>query len=132
MFKNQIKVVLLTCAFFMMAGCARTQPVYNVNEPIGTYQKISSSQINKIIVAAAKELGWSIKADGPNKYKASVSWRNHSAVAEISYTTSNYKITLLSSQNLLEGNGMIHKKYNERVQALKNKIDSKIFESRNK
>lgn len=128
---NQIKVAMLVCVLFMMAGCARTQPVYNVKEHIGSSvsQKISSSQIGKIIVAAARAQKWDIRADGVNKYRASIAWRDHSAVAEISYTASNYEINLLSSKNLLGGNGMIHKKYNQRVQKLKRAIDRKISEA---
>lgn len=130
MLVNQIKVVMLACALCMMAGCTRTQPVYNVSEPIGSSvsRKVSSSQMGKIIVAAAREQKWDIRADGANKYKASIAWRDHSAAAEISYTASHYEINLLSSHNLLGGDGMIHKKYNQRVQKLKRAIDRKISE----
>ena len=128
MFKNQTKVVMTACMLLALSGCVRLQPVYNVNEPIqsSSAKKISSADVGKIITAAAKQEGWQIKSDGVNKYKASISWREHSAVSEIVYSSNGYSINLVSSQNLLEGKGQIHKKYNQYVALLKNNIDQRL------
>lgn len=131
MLKSHIKVAILVCALLTVAGCARTRPVYNVSQPIDSSisRQVSSAQMGKIIVAAAREQKWDIRSEGTNKYKATIAWRDHSAVSEITYTASNYNITLLSSQNLLGKDGMIHKKYNQRVQKLKSAIDRKLSEA---
>lgn len=128
MFKNQTKVVAFIFVLLVMTSCTRLQPVYNVDESIESIftKKISSVEVGKIILAAAHEQGWKIKADGVNKYKAFIVWRDHSAVSAITYSSNGYSIRLLSSENLLEGNGQIHKKYNKYVQRLQKNIDTRL------
>ncbi len=129
MLKNQIKIIILAgFSVSLLGACSRVQPVYNVQVPLqaASSKSASTDKVGKVISRAATQQGWKLKSAGANKYRATIAWRQHSAVTEISYSAKSYSIDLVSSENLLEGKGQIHHKYNERVRALKAQIDSDL------
>lgn len=126
MSNNCIKSIIIAgISIGLLGACSRLQPVYNVQEPLQTAssKSIASEKVGKIISHAAVQQGWKIKSTGVGKYKASIAWREHSAVADIEYSSNSYSINLASSENLLEGKGQIHRKYNQYVRSLKIQID---------
>jgi hypothetical protein len=117
-------VIAMTCA-----ACTRVEPVYNVEDapvPVSTQQKLSSEQVGKIIAKAALEKGWTATEVKPGLLHCTLQWHGHIAIVDITYSRKDYSIELDSSQNLKESDGMIHRKYNERVQELQNEIDKKL------
>ncbi len=123
-------IILVMVAAF--ASCARVEPVYNVEEdvvPAGTHQKYSSEQIGKMIAKTAIEKGWAVNEVKPGQLHCTLKWREHSATADITYSNKEYSIELDSSQNLKESDGMIHRKYNQRVRDLQNAIDKKLSQA---
>jgi len=124
---RKFSVILVVMVAF--TACNRMEPVYNVEEqaiPSGTQQKISSEQVGKIIAKAALDKGWLVNETKPGLLHCTIKWRDHSAVVDITYSNQSYSIELDTSQNLKESDGMIHRKYNERVQALQKEIDKKL------
>jgi len=119
-------ILVMTMAF---AACNRMEPVYNVEEdsvPTSTQQKLSSEQVGKIIAKTAIEKGWTVNQVKPGLLHCTLKWQNHSAIIDITYSKKNYSIELDTSQNLKESDGMIHRKYNQRVQQLQNEIDKRL------
>jgi len=119
-------ILLMTVAF---AACTRVEPVYNVEEdvvPTATQQKLSSEQVGKIIAKVAIEKGWTVNEIKPGNLHCTLKWHDHSAIVDITYSKTDYSIELDSSQNLKESDGMIHRKYNERVRDLQNEIDKRL------
>jgi hypothetical protein len=119
-------IFVMTLAF---AACARTEPVYNVEQdsvPASTQQKLSSEQVGKIIAQAALAKGWLVNEVRPGELHCTLKWRDHSASVNITYSKKDYSIGLDSSQNLKASDGMIHRKYNQRVRDLQNEIDKRL------
>jgi hypothetical protein len=116
----------------VVASCTRVEPIYNVEDdtvPADVQHKLSSEQVGKIIANAALEKGWTVRHGKPGHMQCTLKWRDHSATVDIAYSKNSYNIELDSSENLLQENGMIHKRYNEYVQQLQNKIDEKLSQA---
>jgi hypothetical protein len=123
--------IVLVMALAVVA-CNRVEPVYNVEEdaiPDDAQPKLSSEQVGNIITKVAVAKGWTVHKVKPGELRCTIKWHDHSAVAIITYSKMNYSIELDSSQNLKEADGMIHRKYNERVQELQNEIDLKLSQT---
>jgi hypothetical protein len=123
------KLTLTFAVVIAFAACNRMEPIYNVEGdaiPAGTQQKLSSEQVGKAIAKAAIEQGWIVSEVKPGLLHCTIKWKDHSAIADITYTKQDYNIELDSSQNLKESDGMIHRKYNEYVHKLQNEIDKKL------
>jgi len=113
----------LAAAFLVatIAGCARTGPIYNVNEaPVATAsgKAMTAAQVRSAIMAAGAALGWQMADAGPGKLVGTLNLRTHQAVVDIPYSSKSYSIVYRSSQNLNEANGTIHTNYNGWVQNL--------------
>jgi len=113
----------LAAAFLVVtiAGCARTGPIYNVNEaPVATAsgKAMTAAQVRSAIMAAGAALGWQMADAGPGKLVGTLNLRTHQAVVDIPYSSKSYSIVYRSSQNLNEANGTIHTNYNGWVQNL--------------
>jgi len=128
------KLTITFVAIMAFTACNRMEPVYNVEGdaiPAGTQQKLSSEQVGKTITKTAIEQGWLVSEVKPGLLHCTIKWKDHSAIADITYTKQDYNIELDSSQNLKESNGMIHRKYNEYIHRLQNEIDKKLSQVAN-
>jgi hypothetical protein len=124
--KTKFFSVLLGAA---LIGCGGAMPIKNVdNAPItaATSQNVSLSAVRQAILRAGATLGWQMKDAGPNKLIATLNIRTHQAVVEIPYTEKNYSIKYLSSINLHERDGTIHKNYNGWISNLTRDIDIQL------
>ncbi|HBM90829.1 MAG TPA: hypothetical protein DD400_02995 [Rhodospirillaceae bacterium] len=118
----------------VLMGCFRTQPIYNVDTvsiPPIAESKGSLEKTGTIITKAAVALRWHVEKVRPGILHCSLRWRRHKAVVAISYSVTNYSIQYLSSENLLEGMGEIHRKYNRNVLQLQNNIDQALAKASN-
>ncbi|HZZ92240.1 MAG TPA: hypothetical protein VFE23_06740 [Usitatibacter sp.] len=116
----------------MLAGCARTSAIYNVNEaPVATAsgKAMSAAQVRSAIMTAGAALGWRFADAGPGKLEGTLNIRAHQAVVLVPYTAKTYSIVYKSSQNLNEANGSIHSNYNGWVQNLDNAIRAEMSRS---
>ena len=113
----------------VLAGCARTAAIYNVdNAPVATANgsALSAAQVRKAILTAGTGLGWRIVDAGPGKLEGTLNLRTHTAVVEIPYSAQAYSVHYKRSENLNEANGIIHSNYNGWVQNLDRAIRTEI------
>ena len=127
-FHSRLAVVAVVLA---IAGC-NSVPILNVKDAAVTSSSgkaMSNADVRSAILRAGATLGWQMKDEGPNKLVGTILLRDHSAVVEIPYTSSNYSINYRSSTNLKESSGNIHKNYNGWIQNLTRGINAQLTAS---
>jgi hypothetical protein len=127
--KLAASLTLLTAATMAQANCGRCAPIFNVSNAATTNasgKTLTNDQIKAAIIRAGAGLGWQMKDEGPGKIVATLLIRKHTAVVEIPYSPSGYSINYLSSVNLDESGGQIHKNYNGWIQNLTRGINSQL------
>jgi hypothetical protein len=115
-----------------VTGCARTQPVYNVNNASvvgGTTSGLTQAQIRQAILKAAADREWIAKEAGDGHIVAAVYVRNHMAEVDINYGPNQYSITYKNSDNLLYDGTMIHRNYNKWIKLLDAEIKEELARS---
>ena len=111
------------------AGCARTQPVYNVTgTPVVTSSAsaLSLQQVRDAITRAAQAKRWRVEQIQDGHLVATVVVRRHTAVVDINYTTTDYSITYKDSDVLLYDGQKIHRNYNKWVKLLDERISQEL------
>jgi hypothetical protein len=120
-----VGILVAAAALVLAAGCATTQPIYNVqNAPItGPGGKsLSMSEVQTAIMRAGTQLGWQMQPEGPGRITGRIALRTHLAVVDIEHDTKAYSIKYRDSSNLQAGDGMIHRNYNGWIQNLEKAI----------
>ncbi len=106
----------------------RSQPIQNViDAPVTSTAPISVAKVKTSILVAGTELGWKMADISPGVIQGTLNLRKHTAVVDITYTSTKYSIVYKSSINLDEKDGQIHKNYNSWVQNLSRKIGAEIL-----
>lgn len=120
-----ISVALLAIA---VGGCQNVEPIYTVqNHPVATSAPgMTADQISQAIAQAAQASGWTLERLGPNQIKATQAWQDHAAIVSITNDAQAYSIRNDGSIRLREHDGLIHRQYNRRVQALETAIDKQL------
>lgn len=124
---NKKLISVFVCA--ALVGCGVSMPIKNVdNAPVTTTssQNVGEDSVRQAIIRAGSTLGWQVRDAGPNKLIATLNIRTHQAVVEIPYTAKNYSIKYVSSINLNERDGSIHKNYNGWISNLTRDIDTQL------
>ncbi|MCV9878882.1 hypothetical protein [Brenneria izbisi] len=107
-----------------LSGCARTAPVANVTKTIAA--QYTADQVKKAILQAGLEREWVMTPVSPGVINARLDQRGHVADIRINYSQTSYSINYVSSQNLLAGDGKIHRNYNRWVNNLDREIQLKL------
>lgn len=120
-------VLLLVTAAFL--GCVwlsgNRVPVYNViDAPIGRERTVE--QVGAAVRRAAQIDNWEVEEVGPQVLYVTMRSGIHSATAEVSYGADSFSIQLRGSVNLKEGDGRIHKLYNQWIRNLESTIRHEI------
>jgi len=129
-------VLLLALALTLLPAAAfasRQEPIYNiVNHPIpAASQKLSSDEIAKAIIAGGARTGWQIAPNADGSLTGKIDVRNkHHAIVTITYSQTNYSLTLVSSTNLLQEGNLIHRNYNRWVRELEKDVDDQLAVAR--
>lgn len=116
-----VGILMMIAAALLAAGCATTQPIYNVQDapivaPAG--KSYSMSEVQQAIMRAGATLGWQMNPEGPGRITGRIALRNHTAIVDIEHNTKTYGIKYRDSTNLNAADGMIHKNYNGWIQNL--------------
>ena len=120
-------IIVLGISLVVALGACSTKPILNVKDaPISTGKSLQASQVRQAIMNAGVALGWQIADSKPGVLQGTLRLRDHTAIVEIPYTTSNYSIVFKSGVNLAEKDGQIHKNYNGWVQNLDNRIQAEL------
>ena len=111
----------------VLAGCARTAPVKNVETVVATGHSVS--QVHDAILKAGLVREWAMTDVSPGVIKGRLQARDHTAEIRIVYSATSYSINYESSINLMAANGKIHKNYNRWVHNLDNAIKLNLASS---
>lgn len=123
------KISALVTVVICVACAPRTEAVYNVAEdpaPTSAPHTLSEKQVGDIIAETATEKHWVVSNRKSGLMHCRLEWDKHVAEIDVTYTKHNYNITLSRTQNLMESDGMIHKRYNQYIHELQDAIDHNI------
>ncbi len=112
---------------FALSGCQKTVQVYNVkNNPI--IERAADKSVATVIMEAGSSLGWEMVQSEEGSIKGRIALRTHSAVIEITYSDTEYSITLIDAQNLEydKESNTIHRNYNGWIKNLENAINVRM------
>ncbi len=125
-----MKNILLTTIFSLfLLGCTsksvlQLDNVYVPTSVTGVEQ--TRATVEKAILTAAVDRGWSPKVVQPGLIEASIFVRNHEATVDIPYNANKYSIHYKSSQNLNYNGSSIHRNYNNWVLKLSRQIQKEL------
>ena len=120
-------IIVFGISLVVALGACSTKPILNVKDaPIPAGRSLQTSQVRQAIMNAGIALGWQIADSTPGVLHGTLRLRDHTAIVEIPYTSSNYSIAFKSGINLGEKDGQIHKNYNGWVQNLDNRIQAEL------
>jgi hypothetical protein len=113
-----------------VGACQRIQPIYTVQaHPIpAASASLAPDQITQLITTAAQSKGWLVDPISSTQVRATQKWRTHSATVIISTDGRTYSINYEGSANLLQNGGVVHREYNERVHALEDAIEKRLYQ----
>ena len=124
--------ILVACLVLVaIIGCRGGGQIYNINNaPVQTAsgKEPSLEDVQKAIIAAGVGLGWQMAISKPGEIIGTLNVRSHQAVVKIPYTTKNFSILYLDSNNLkYDAEGQtIHKNYTGWIQRLDGAIRSRL------
>ncbi|WP_455818016.1 hypothetical protein [Pseudomonas cerasi] len=113
----------LLCAFALV-GCARTEPVKNINQTLNSHY--NDNQLQTAILEAGRARQWLMQPQQPGVINGHITQRGHSADIRITYGANHYSINYVGSSNLMAGAGEIHRNYNRWVINLDNDIQFRL------
>ena len=126
----RVRLLLASLAvMFVVSGCERTQPVYNViDAPIITSSSsaLTIEQVRGAITKAAQEKRWRVQQMEEGHIVATIIVRKHTAVVDINYTATDYDITYKDSNVLLYDGQRIHRNYNKWIKLLDERISQNL------
>lgn len=124
---GRIAILLILLA---VGACHRIQPIYSVQGHAipSASLGLSAQQITQIIYNTAQSNGWLVDQIGPTELRATQKWRTHTAVVLISNDEKSFSTRIDGSSNLLQQGDAIHRAYNERVHALEDAIEKRLYQ----
>lgn len=121
---NNKRVFAALAVVLALSGCARTEPVHNINETVSA--QYSNDQIKNAILQAGLSRQWIMHEVEPGVISGHLAQRGHVADIRVTYTPGQYSINYIGSQNLLAENGQIHRNYNRWVMNLDQDIKLRL------
>ena len=118
---------VLSCFILILtflSGCSG-KPILNVEQASVNYD-LPESKVKQAIMEAGSNRGWLMSVQDNGVIRAELNLRSHQAIVHIPYTKNSYSIQYVSSINLNEKNGKIHKNYNNWIMNLNQDIQLKL------
>jgi len=131
----RFRYVAVVFAIAALVGCSRVEPILDVPDgtvPQAATHRLSADEVKNTLAKVALDDGWIVDASVPGRLRCTMKWRVHEANVDISYSDRGYAIRYVSSDNLMAGNGDIHRNYNRRIVRLRNDIDHALSVSANR
>jgi hypothetical protein len=121
------RVFALMVAALVLAGCS-TRPVYNVEDhPIPTAARnLPVDRIGALIVDAGHQRHWTFEEAGTGHLVATQKNGKTTAVVDIYFDQTSYRILKKSTSGLSDENGMINRHYNSWIHYLEDDIDERL------
>lgn len=110
----------------LLAGCARVAAVQDVHDHAlpAAALPLAPEQVARGMADAAVLARWHVDQSAPGRLRATYQRGSHDATVDVTWTQRDYSIVLVTSHNLREEGGEIHRSYNKWVNALEQAIDS--------
>ena len=121
---NKNTFFTLVVAAVLLTGCARTAPIHNVNQTLT--QRYTDNQMKLAIIEAGIGRKWVMTPVSPDVINGRLAQRDFVATIRITYTSQNYRIDYVSSENLKAGQGEIHNNYNRWIANLDQDIQLRL------
>lgn len=121
---NKNTFFTLVVAAVLLTGCARTAPIYNVNQTLT--QRYTDNQMKLAIIEAGIGRKWVMTPVSPGVINGRLAQRDFVATIRITYTSQNYRIDYVRSENLKAGQGEIHNNYNRWIANLDQDIQLRL------
>lgn len=121
---NKNTFFTLVVAAVLLTGCARTAPIHNVNQTLT--QRYTDNQMKLAIIEAGIGRKWVMTPVSPGVINGRLAQRDFVATIRITYTSQNYRIDYVSSENLKTGQGEIHNNYNRWIANLDQDIQLRL------
>ena len=111
----------------LAAGCRGGVPVYNVEAPVSASKPNPTvDEVGKGILKAGAALGWQMKQIKPGHIVATFNQRQHTAVADVTYSAKSFSIQYKDSTELKYDGSTIHQQYNNWITNLERRIRSEL------
>ena len=118
------RIYTVTALLLLLAACTSKPLVNVVNEPLASEQSMAT--VHDAIFAAGHAHGWHMKDAGDTSIVATLNLRTHRAVVDIDYSTTEFSITYVDSDDLNSKGGNIHRNYNRWVNNLRVGIHNEL------
>ena len=127
--RRPLKYIGLAVGLAVLCSCAnRDIPITNLdNQPMPVQaQRLAFGELTQRIERIASATGWRIAEIAPGQLQAAYVRGQRAATVRISFNQSAYSIDFVSSANLDQEGGKIHRKYKEWVDALNAAIAAEV------
>ncbi len=123
-----LSIFLLGMSLVLFTGCGKGTAVYNIKEaPITTQDKnYTLSDVEKSIIKAGISLGWQMQKTKSGHIVGTLNVRKHMAKVDVTYNRQSYDIQYKNSYNLKHDGTNIHRKYNQWIRNLNQRIQSEL------
>lgn len=111
-------------ALAVLTGCSGT-PILNVEQASVNYD-LPEAKVKQAIMESGINRGWLMSVQDNGVIRGELNVRTHQAIINISYNKDSYSIKYISSMNLDEKNGKIHKSYNRWILNLQQDIQLRL------
>lgn len=111
-------------ALAVLTGCSGT-PILNVEQANVNYD-LPEAKVKQAIMESGINRGWLMSVQDNGVIRGELNVRTHQAIINISYNKNSYSIKYISSMNLDEKNGKIHKSYNRWILNLQQDIQLRL------
>ena len=127
--KLKLVSIMTISLIVALAGCARTAPIYSVNEApvVVTNTGYNLTDMKNAILRAGTSLGWQMQPVDEHNIIGTLNVRKHMAQVDINYDRSNYSINYRDSRELNYDGSKIHSNYNGWVQRLDQAIKTQLI-----
>ncbi|MDY0241920.1 MAG: hypothetical protein VB101_09565 [Rhodospirillaceae bacterium] len=129
MIVNFMKCIVIAGFLGVVSGCVNGVPIQPLHSSISTV--VPSDRVKTAILKAGREREWAMTVTAPGVITGQFQTRDHVVVIRITYSGTDYTIDYVSSKNMNEKDGMIHKKYNSWIRSLDKEIQLNLADNRN-
>lgn len=129
MIKSFVRVVAVIGFVGIVSGCVNGVPIQPLHSTISSV--VPSDRVKAAILKAGREREWAMTVTAPGVITGQLQARDHVVVIRITYSGTEYTIDYVSSKNMDEKDGQIHRKYNNWIRNLDKEIQLNLADNGN-
>ncbi|MEX2451660.1 MAG: hypothetical protein WD407_12455 [Rhodospirillales bacterium] len=126
-----LKIKVLTGVFaicLVLSACVKYHDFYNVKDALlpSAASQMSQDDLDKAVIKAATMRGWVARVISSGLLRAEIAKRRHRAAIEIRISQNALSIKNISTENLTDEDGQVHRNYNRWVRNLESDIKTVV------